>query len=219
MPFQPHGRLQTVFSLGNPATEETASCTLNFNPGIALTTGVGRQTMVDDCFDDWSAYVLDANARVSQHVRLEYCKLWRINAAGHAEDDTVISAGAPVRGVTTAGKHPWQCSLAMTLEAGTRGKGRFGRIYLPPQCYDMDDNGTVFDAQFNAIFNRTKTLLLNLSDKPTIDAGWGLVVAGQTGVAGTLREVERIKLGQVVDTQRRRRRSLPEAYFASDFSA
>jgi hypothetical protein len=175
--------------------------------------------MANDCFDDWAAWVTRSASKVVAAVTLEDVRVYNIDTEGHAVDDTVISEGTPVSGTTTQDRHPWQCSTVLTLEAGTRGQGRFGRIFLPPQGIEIKSDGLMDPSASAAAWGSAQTLLAALSNRPTIDAGWGLVVAGRTGTSGTLREVTRIRMGRVMDTQRRRRRSLKEQYYTSVFSA
>jgi hypothetical protein len=144
-------------------------------------------------------------------------KLYSVDSTGHIDRDPATSTGAAVSGTSATNGHPWQCSMVMTLVAGARGKGRFGRIYLPPQGFTILSDGTVTLVQRDAMFASTKTLLENLSNAPGPDSGFGLVVAGRTG-GGTLRDVTEVRMGAVCDTQRRRRRSLGENYAVGSFT-
>jgi hypothetical protein len=221
MTYLPHVRITARFALGAPtAPRESASCTLAFSPPVISLDAAGRQTVVNDAFDDWATWVGNAaNSRCIQDVALTECRLYMIGANGHATEDVAVSEQAPVRGtVSRDGGHPWQTSNVVTLVAGARGKGRFGRIYLPPQSFSMLEDGTIYSQHHTNMFDGVETLLTNLSELPGIDTGWGLVVAGRTGT-GTLRTVDEIRLGHVPDTQRRRRRSLEESYATRAFTA
>lgn len=219
--WQEHIRITARFDLGpSGAPKEQASCTLAFKPGVVGTfsTESNRQSMVNDAFDDWSAFVTNSSSGVLDSVRLKECRLYKIGTDGKSEFDTAVSDRDPVAGVVGSNPHPWQVSNVITLVAGARGKGRFGRIYLPPQGFAIDrSTDTMNTTDFGYLWGAAQTLLAALSDKPLIDAGWKLAVAGQTG-SGTLREVTQIRMGHVADTQRRRRRSVPEAYTVADFS-
>jgi hypothetical protein len=221
MPYVQHVKITARFSLGSPtAPAESASCTLSFTPGTAgFALGSVRQDIVNDAFDDWATWVNATGARVLQDVRLDECRLYVIGTDGHSMYDTAISEGTPVQGASPrAYGHPWQNSLVMTLVSGTRGKGRFGRIYLPPQTYGINQDGTINAADHTAMFTATHQLLTDLSGLPGLDTGWGLAIAGKTG-SGTLRTVDQVRFGHVADTQRRRRRSLDEAYATAAFTA
>lgn len=215
----PHIRITAHFTLGNPTVREEASCTLNFDPGATTDPlPAGLAVLAHDAFDDWASWMADVDSKVHSSVVLDQVKCYHIDSTGHSDRDIGVSDQAPVRGATAAGNsHPWQCSNVVTLVAGTRGKGRFGRIYLPPQITPINADGVIDESFHSVMFARAASLLTDLSDKPGFDAGFKLCVSGQTG-AGTLRPVDHLRMGHVMDTQRRRRRSLSEAYAEVAFS-
>lgn len=219
MPYIPHWRATTHFNLGPTASpKEEATCTLNFQTGVGDIWNDRAQVVANDMYEDWASWVTSAAGRVSSHVTLNGLKLYSVGADGRIDQDPVEADGPPTAGAFPDNLHPWQCTIVATLVAGARGKGRFGRIYLPPQSYTVTNNGTILESHMTDIYASVLDLLTNLSNAPTIDTGFGLVVAGKTG-AGTLREVDSIKMGHVVDTQRRRRRSIDENYLVGAFEA
>lgn len=219
MPFVEHTRISARFALGaSSAPKEQASCTLAFTTYTPGTDDPFKLQMANDAFDDWSAWLTDPDSQVPSSVKLTECVLYEVGTDGRITADPVRSTHDAVSGsYSPSSSHPWQCSMVVTLVAGARGKGRFGRIYLPPQIYPLTADGLVESSRHTAMFTSAKTLLTNLSEKPGLDLGWGLRIAGRTGT-GTLRPVTEVRLGKVADTQRRRRRSLDEAYAVSAFS-
>lgn len=218
MPYLPHWRMTTHFDLGPFGTpKEEATCTLNFDPDLTVWGG-GAQAIADDSYADWATFMGDSAARVCSSVRLTGLKLYSIDASGHIDQDPVIADGDPVPGVASTGFHPWQVTNVVTLVAGVRGKGRFGRIYLPPQGFTVGADGLIDNAHRAEMWGAVQTLLGSLSNRPGLDTGFALCVAGKTG-SGTLRPVTELRMGRVADTQRRRRRSLDEAYVTAAFSA
>lgn len=220
--YIPHTRISAIFEIGPMgAPKETASCTLNFKTGAVLTSvELARQTLVDDAFNDWKTWIQNTDSKVCDSVWLKECRLYAIDADGHSMYDTAHSTAAAVQGSSSsATNHPWQITNVVSLVAGTRGKGRFGRIYLPPQAFQVDRTTNLIQpTDFNAMWGTAQTLLDSLSNRPSLDEGWGLVVAGKTGT-GTLRDVTEIRMGHVADTQRRRRRAIPEGYATAAFSS
>lgn len=214
----PHFRITARFDLGTSASPELeeATCTLAFKRDTALSAS-GRQDYVDDAFADWAAFVIDGSAKISNTVLLRECRLYHIDNTGHIDEDPAISTGEPVRGIAAGPYHPYQCSTVVTLVAGVRGKGRLGRIFLPPSCLPIGQDGSIASGPHSDAVGSVATLLNALGNAPALDVGWGLVVAGHTGT-GTLRDVTSFRVGRVMDTQRRRRRSLPEAYVSQDLS-
>lgn len=218
MPYIPHWKVVARFDLGGSTAKEQASCSLSFR-GSGLDAIEGDQFLADDCFDDWRTWITTPAARVSPYVKLVRVTMYAVGIDGRITKDPVEAAGVPASGTADQYLHPWQCSVVQTLVAGTRGKGRFGRIYLPPQSYAITSDGLIDNGLATTMFATNNALLTALSDKPGLDAGWGLVVAGSTGPAGTLRDVTEVRMGKVADTQRRRRRSLDEAYLTAVFNA
>lgn len=170
----------------------------------------------EDVFKDWAAFITTASARVSNVVRLTEVRAYSIGTDGLSGQRPIgMSSSPPVQGVSASSVHPWQCSLVLTLVAEGRGQGRLGRIYLPPQAVDLDGDGGVAPGQITGILAACKTLIESVGNKVGVDSGFGVRVVGTTqrpGQDGTIREVKSIRLGRVVDTQRRRRRSLDEQY-------
>jgi hypothetical protein len=177
-----------------------------------------RSELVNDAFDDWSTWLTSPDSQVPSSVKLLETVFYEVGTDGKITADPVRSTGAPVSGsYSPSSSHPWQCSVVVTLVAGARGKGRFGRIFLPPQIYPITTDGLIESSRQTAMFTSAKALLTNLSDRSGPDTGWGLKVIGRTG-SGTSRDVTEVRMGKVADTQRRRRRSLDEAYSVSSFT-
>lgn len=223
MAFVEHFRAVTHFALGPASTpKEKASCTLNFSKSIDAGTAQ-MQTIADDMFSDWSAWVQDPSARVSSDVALTEVALYSVGTNGRIDQDPVRTSETAVRGVTGGDKrHPWQCTICVTLVAGARGPGHLGRFFLPPQVFGVTSDGLIQDSDHATIFSTTHGLLTNLSNAPGLDSGpinesFGLRVASGVG-AGSLRPVIEIRLGRVCDTQRRRRRQLEESYVSQAFT-
>lgn len=218
MAYIPHWRITAHFLLGFDGTPvEEATCTLNFFKGARI-WATDSQDIVNDAFADWAGFVQDGGGRVSDAVELDGVKMYSVDATGHIDEDPAIAEGTPVRGGFGTNRHPYQCTNVITLVAGARGKGRFGRIYLPPQAFDVGADGLISTTHHASMFTAAQTLLANLSNLAGVDTGWSLAVAGRTGT-GTLRTVDTLRMGRVCDTQRRRRRSLDEAYSSAEFTA
>jgi hypothetical protein len=218
MPYVPHFRATAHFSLGAQGSpKEEATCTLNFTKG-SIAWAADSQALADDLFTDWAGWVQDSGSRCSTHVWLDGLKFYSIGPDGKIDQDPVIANGTPAMGQTPTGLHPWQVSVVVSLQAGARGKGRLGRIYLPPQGFSITQDGQIDPTQHSSMFASVQNLMSTLSNKPGVDVGFGIAIAGKTG-SGTLRPVETLKMGRVADTQRRRRRSLEESYATTPFTA
>lgn len=114
---------------------------------------------------------------------------------------TFADAGAGVGGTT-----PLQCSICVTLQTGLAGSRNRGRLYLPPpDITALQTNGRLDAGAFtglNAGFTAWKNSL--------IGDGFTPVVVSRSTSANIV--VNNIRIGSVVDTQRRRRNDLVETY-------
>jgi len=160
----------------------------------------------------FQALIQDTSMSFLAAVHTREIRAYHIGANGKILDTPVIEViPSPNTGQASGLAVPWQNSLAITFKAGALGKGRFGRIYLPPQNYSMTPQGTV--AAESATNYGTGVSSFLAAIQLGVRTQWPdarLVVAGKTGPLGTIRRVEELRVGKVVDTQRRRRRSIPE---------
>lgn len=104
-----------------------------------------------------------------------------------------------------------QNTIAISLLTGLRkGAAARGRIYPPTGDLAVQADGHLGEAQITAICQSAKQLLEDLGNAPGMDAGsLRVVVLGKGGVA---RKVTEVAVGNVADTQRRRRNALRESY-------
>lgn len=109
---------------------------------------------------------------------------------------------------TAQGGHPPQCSVVCTtLTSVSRGIASRGRFYLPTTSRDVQENGTLTLSEQIDMAAALATFL----DQATDEMGAPAAVFSKVGT-GTTRNIVAVGVGAVVDTQRRRRRQLVEAY-------
>ena len=159
--------------------------------------------------------ITSAQTKFSRDVEFTHVRLYPIGIDGHALAPPLISTGAVARGATTTNLWPWQCSIVATLKADGLGRGRFGRIYLPPMGQALDVDGGLPSGAVLPIRQATSSFLAEVANAAGFATTTHLVVIGTTGAAGTIRRVMNLRMGRVVDTQRRRRRSLDELYISA----
>lgn len=126
-----------------------------------------------------------------------------------------------------------QVSLATSWETGVRrGRAAKGRIYPPPTTTTFDATGQVQEAEREKTANAGAQLISDLNNWPGIDAVTDLTcIVLSTGSAdyaakhndpGWLTHVKRnitsVRVGSVLDTQRRRRSALRETYTVAQLS-
>jgi hypothetical protein len=208
---------------------EDWSCSLKLADGRT-----GSLAAANDAFlatvnvaDAVNGYIKDAilafHTRVATNIsaaaKLNYAKLALIGREGRYPDgeDSQEYVFANVGGGGPGGTTPPnQVALVVSLLTPyTRGPAHRGRFYLPlPIIPVSTTDGLISAADANAVAGSAKTFLEDLSDVPGLDlpSSPGVVVMSRKSGAATTRIVTGVEVGRVLDTQRRRRRSLPESY-------
>lgn len=189
---------------GRLFSNETWSASIHLIPPVGLTTT--EQPITDALV----AYHTSSGAKVMGVAHLDFYKLNAIDPAtgkyaNQAEAATVAVGAQPVG---SGGAAPGQLANVVSLTTGLqRGRGHIGRFYLPcgsSMSLDVDGRITATDAM--AISNATKTFLNTIH---TVTTGQPVVFSriGQTATP-----ILGVKVGRVIDTQRRRRASMVEDY-------
>ncbi len=123
--------------------------------------------------------------------------------------DRVDVDGVP-SGTGSAGPLPYQVALAVTVDRGGIGRTRWNRHFLPPLVMNsliMDDNDHLVIEVPNSVAHAYVELTASLN---TVVPGLELVHwSNHTKV---LTSGITVRVGDVLDTQRRRRNQVPEAY-------
>ena len=148
-----------------------------------------------------------------QFVGITQVKLSHINAAGHLASEPVIST-APGQMMGGAGAFPFQIAAAVTLCSNKFGKGPLthGRFYLPGPGggISLDDR---WDS--SAVVAGTKTFINSVSASlaGSIQPRPGPILVSRA--SPDFADVDRVLVGDVLDTIRTRRNKLKESYTLS----
>lgn len=111
-------------------------------------------------------------------------------------------------GVSSDNSLPAQCSPCLSLTTATAGSRARGRMYLPPpDVTAMTISGRLDSTFRTAMVNALDTFFGTMG----ANAASPIVVSSVGGVYTTY-PVTTIRLGDVVDTQRRRRNNIAEVY-------
>lgn len=214
----PHGYIQWGGSL--PGGEEW-SCGLRFSE-------TGGDTLNPD--NDWDMEELlahfvekittfhsDGQAHIGTSAKLQFVKFNKIKVDGRYQDLNSNTATFPdvAGGGGPANVHPNQCALVVTLLTDVqRGPGSKGRFYLPAPAVAVQPDGLISQGVADDVRTAARTLIEALSDVPGPDGltPANVVVMSRKAGKPSARRVTGIQVGRVIDTQRRRRRSLPENY-------
>lgn len=163
-------------------------------------------------------FILPAN-KISNLYIFNTCKIVMQNNDGRTMADSAVYWSPPTetKGGSTTGHLPAQCSLAVSLlNSLPRGLATKGRMYLPGIAELVTATGKINSLTTGTIADNLKIFfdsITNDADTP------GRPVLASTGrgpllLDGAIRHVNTIKVGDVIDTQRRRRNGLSEAYVA-----
>lgn len=175
-----------------------------------------------------SVALLIGAAGISSKVQIEGLKLYPCDTSGNAIGGNVatLTWHTPPVGSSTAKMLPTENSVVMSWSTERLGKRGRGRIYPPPITTDAIDNyGLVGDSWRSTYQNVGKNMIEGLAfhgtgvGAPSVET----VVTGPSSSGGlgsftSYAVINKIRVGKIVDTQRRRRNKLGEAYTEQDIS-
>lgn len=148
---------------------------------------------------------------ISSEARLNWCKAVNIQADGtYAGAPGIAEIPGGVAGSRSASV-PSFCSVAITWTTGaTFGQARTGRIYLPNYGAHLQA-GSVVAAADVALIGAFGQDILHSVDHGSADDGYDFnpYVVSRSGVS---RPISGIRVGNVFDTQTRRKDAVPETY-------
>lgn len=152
---------------------------------------------------------------LSYTAKLQYVKFNRISRTGHYTDPTTNEAiFADVTGAIGGTGVPNQIALAVSLTTGLgRGPAHEGRFFLPLPAIAVSGDGRMSTAYCDGAAADLKTFInaLNAIAEGATTGPTVCVMSRKAGAPAT-HAVTGVKVGRVLDTQRRRRRSLAEGY-------
>jgi len=160
------------------------------------------------------AFHTAANANIHTACKLSFVKLNYIAPSGHyAENVTyqqivadVAGAGPGSSGMTP----PNQIALAISLTTDvTRGPAHRGRFYLPMPATPVQTDGLILATTRDNIKTQSLTFINALN---AVNTNYKVAVFSRKLGSPMHRTVLGVQVGRVLDTQRRRRRSLVENY-------
>ena len=193
------------------------TCGLHLNGEIAGPV-IGTSAL-DDVAQDITKWYLAINATAGS--TLDWVKLNQIDPVTKtyvSKTDTVEKLLTPAVAGDGGTAIPAQMTMCVSLlTAAKRGPAARGRFYPPPTsvCTAVDyQTGQIGKSTLDAMLTPTAQLIRDLNDWPGVDGAGAEVVV--LGAGGAMRSVEKIAIGSVPDTQRRRRNALKETYYPVD---
>jgi hypothetical protein len=173
------------------------------------------QNYIDEATEAITTWWKTGNLVSNSRAFLTWVKMQPVGTDGRylAGQDTnerlLTTPGEPGSGSV----QPAQLAIVHTLlTSRPRGLGSHGRIYVP--CgYDVQNDGLMFPTDCGNMAQVTANLIQALASMDNPGLGTNVQVMSTRGISAT---VERVGVGRVIDTQRRRRRNLPEEYAIRD---
>lgn len=168
----------------------------------------------EDIIDIFSNYISNTQMDIPTAATLDYIKLAVIGTDGQYLVDAHTWEPVDVNGGQSRGYVP-QVSLVMTLQSDKRtDPGKYGRFYLPTVVPTTAGNyrpgGTAVKASLTAnllaaLNRRVRGGLADVRVQPA-------AVTSASNFSGPYRPFTTVKVGNVFDTQRRRRNKIGEIY-------
>lgn len=154
----------------------------------------------------------DGGSGIGGLATLSWVKLAWLDLDGHYLSDPPLVREFAPQLPPVATPHPPQVSYVISLRsAGTLGDANYGRMYCPPPFWLVgQSNGLASTSQATSARVAAKTMINGITAKLNGPVpGLAPVIMSKKGI-GTTKQVMRLGVGRVLDTQRRRRRSLDE---------
>lgn len=193
----------TGFYLGNPSAD------LASDPTLAEATAIAAA---------WQTFFTAANSGISNDYRTIGVKVARVNTNGQVDGALTQFYNYPtaITGNNSGANFPPQISLVATLATiVARGHGSKGRMYLPGVMHSVDASGRIETANAVNVINGLKTFIDAVNAHADVPERVVLNSAEVSGIpfrAAKIGNIISLKVGNVYDTQRRRRAQLQESY-------
>jgi hypothetical protein len=168
----------------------------------------------------WSTQFTNGSRGFSGNFKTIGTKISLVDTAGHADpaNTAYYYYTTPISGGSGGSWFPPQISLVATLTtARVRGYGSKGRMFLPGINFPIDANGKMGSTEATSIKDGMKTFLDGVNTAFSSDYEVVLNSALSAGIPGhpaLMEPVTGVRIGNVYDTQRRRRNQLTEQYVA-----
>jgi len=181
-----------------------------FQHGIHWSTSDSSAGLAADLAAAWLTLLADTAANTFYHTGVQWSQV-NVSELGATPSAPIVTSAQAViadGGVSSDVSIPPQCSPCVSLTTATAGSRARGRMYLPaPDSTSMTTAGRLISGFRTAWIGALDTFFATM----TGNAATPVVVSAVGGVYTTY-PVVTIRMGDVVDTQRRRRNSIAEVY-------
>jgi hypothetical protein len=166
----------------------------------------------------WSTFFTAVGSKFSGSYKTTEVKAAYLNVDGKTDLAHVehYAYPTPISGFGSTSSHPPQITLVATLASTLpRGIASKGRMFLPGHYTPIDATGHVPAADVTSLLTNFRTFINACNSSADLGGVVMLASRGRTGLfagTGVNKAVASVKIGNVYDTQRRRRDNLVESY-------
>lgn len=208
MPGRVHVRLEGTLGVGNP---ERWSIGVNY--AAAGGSGQGSQAVMQSLAADLANYLqTTTNAATAFSEMGADCRLTQVSTYGYNAFGPADAAGAallsPARQGAGSTSKTFQTTRVISLQTGVPGARYRGRFYVPALSASISGSGVSTPPS-----GYLTAWAQVLSQAETVWTGSAPIELGvYSEVAAVVTPVTQLRVGDVLDTQRRRRESITETY-------
>lgn len=187
----------------------------NGDPVLQVPDSAALQTLFDDVLSPFHSH---ADTGISAGCTLRWVKAARLKLDGtYDAEPSDFETTAPVAGATADSRTSMIESMVVSLWSGnTLGRANYGRLYIPWNSYPTNPGtGRISNAARTAMLARATELMGGINDWATTAIPGPpparIMIMSKLG-AGEQREPAWLRVGDVVDVQRRRKDAVRELY-------
>jgi hypothetical protein len=180
--------------------------------------GTPNEAMAAAIKSAWATFFGAGANMIGYRWKTDGVKIAHLKTDGKTDLDNVVTSyfTTPVAGPSTGIGFPPQVSVVATLLADNgRGLAGKGRMFIPGVQQGLDATGHMGSPYPQTLATNLAAFFADIQSSfdvvgQLINASQGRIVAGGTGPLN--RAVTHVRVGNVYDTQRRRRNQLSEVY-------
>jgi len=181
-----------------------------FQHGMHFSSADSAAGVASDAAAAWLTVLADAAANTYYPTTVVWSQVnvSELGSTPAAPIQTSAQAVIADGGTSSDGGLPAQCSPCVSLSTATAGSRARGRMFLPPPDVSaLTTAGRLVSGFRTAWIGALDTFFATMASNAAT-----CVVVSSVGGAYTTYPVNTIRMGDVVDTQRRRRNSIAEVY-------
>lgn len=181
-----------------------------FQHGLHFSSSDSTAGLAADVASAWTTLMATAALNTFYNTGIVYSQVNVSELGATPAAPIITSAQAAITGAGASADAglPAQCSPCVSLTTATAGSRARGRMFLPPP--DVTAVGT--SGRLSSTFRSAAVTALDTFFATMAGNAATCVVVSAVGGVWTTYTVNTIRLGDVVDTQRRRRNAIAEVY-------